>query len=335
VELFGELLGRLGVRQGGHRGRFGLDSDDASLFKLNKALYVCKLGVKKSRRRPSGSTSTASTLSPRRPRPSVAHQTAFSCALAARPTSTSRNMFGAFRPTAPTNVGLLWSVKSPFEPLLARRLAVPPPELLITSPLLLTQMCSPCRKMPWRMSKTRKMRQRLRLKAVDDVISTLRATGVQTQSLVRLRATQQLGTSSLTCTSTTECGPRPASRDRNARKGQVHHLFPNRRWVPQGHAQDAALYKDHFAHQSEGILGEFIDSRHGTFVVIYACLRLFHDDRGEARTDGVHALAASEDYKLHLALPQPVHDRLRTEELEQVRSRFEQVDEGPLFRIEV
>ncbi|KWU41720.1 60s ribosomal protein l31 [Rhodotorula sp. JG-1b] len=55
-------------------------------------------------------------------------------------------MFGAFRPTAPTNVGLLW-------------------------------------KMPWRMSKTRKMRQRLRLKAVDDVISTLRASGVQTQSL--------------------------------------------------------------------------------------------------------------------------------------------------------
>ena len=36
------------------------------------------------------------------------------------------------------------------------------------------------------MSKTRKMRQRLRLKAVDDVISTLRASGVQTQSLVRL-----------------------------------------------------------------------------------------------------------------------------------------------------
>ncbi|GAA5868304.1 hypothetical protein JCM3774_000999 [Rhodotorula dairenensis] len=55
-------------------------------------------------------------------------------------------MFGAFRPTAPTHVGLLW-------------------------------------KMPWRMSKTRKMRQRLRLKAVDDVISTLRASGVQTQSL--------------------------------------------------------------------------------------------------------------------------------------------------------
>lgn len=29
--------------------------------------------------------------------------------------STASNMFGAFRPTAPTNVGLLWSVKSPFE----------------------------------------------------------------------------------------------------------------------------------------------------------------------------------------------------------------------------
>lgn len=34
------------------------------------------------------------------------------------------------------------------------------------------------------MSKTRKMRARLRLKAVDDVIATVEASGVQTHSLV-------------------------------------------------------------------------------------------------------------------------------------------------------
>ncbi|GAA6000799.1 mitochondrial 54S ribosomal protein mL60 MRPL31 [Rhodotorula paludigena] len=38
-------------------------------------------------------------------------------------------------------------------------------------------------KMPWRMSKTRKMRQRLRLKAVDDVISTVRASGMDVHAL--------------------------------------------------------------------------------------------------------------------------------------------------------
>ena len=43
MELFGELLGHLCVRQGGHRGRCGLDSVDVSPFKLNKVLYVCKL----------------------------------------------------------------------------------------------------------------------------------------------------------------------------------------------------------------------------------------------------------------------------------------------------
>ncbi|ORY41451.1 putative MRPL31-mitochondrial ribosomal protein, large subunit [Leucosporidium creatinivorum] len=43
-------------------------------------------------------------------------------------------------------------------------------------------------KSPWRMSKTRKMRARLRLKAVDDVIATVEASGVQTHSLVRALA---------------------------------------------------------------------------------------------------------------------------------------------------
>ncbi|TNY23608.1 60s ribosomal protein l31 [Rhodotorula diobovata] len=55
-------------------------------------------------------------------------------------------MLGPFRASSPSSVGLLW-------------------------------------KMPWRMSKTRKMRQRLRLKAVDDVISAVQASGVQTHSL--------------------------------------------------------------------------------------------------------------------------------------------------------
>ncbi|GAA5938240.1 hypothetical protein JCM3775_002925 [Rhodotorula graminis] len=55
-------------------------------------------------------------------------------------------MLGPFRASSPSMVGLLW-------------------------------------KMPWRLSKTRKMRQRLRLKAVDDIIATVRASGVQTHSL--------------------------------------------------------------------------------------------------------------------------------------------------------
>lgn len=73
-----------------------------------------------------------------------------------------------------------------------------------------------------------------------------------------------------------------------------------------------------------------------TFVVIYACLlypttvRRAGDEHEECND-----LACSEDYKLHLALPQPVHDRFRTEQFKQVRSRFEQVNEGPLFRVEV
>ncbi|GAA6029526.1 hypothetical protein JCM8097_003722 [Rhodosporidiobolus ruineniae] len=55
-------------------------------------------------------------------------------------------MFGAFRPSFAPNVGLLW-------------------------------------KMPWRLSKTRKMRQRLRLKAVDDVLATVQGSGIETRSL--------------------------------------------------------------------------------------------------------------------------------------------------------
>ncbi|BGP22617.1 ribosomal protein L31, mitochondrial [Rhodotorula toruloides] len=57
-------------------------------------------------------------------------------------------MFGAFRPSQTTLGGLLW-------------------------------------KIPYRMSPTRKTRQRLRLKAVDDVIAAVNASGVQTLSLTR------------------------------------------------------------------------------------------------------------------------------------------------------
>ncbi|GAA6060131.1 hypothetical protein JCM10212_001428 [Sporobolomyces blumeae] len=60
-------------------------------------------------------------------------------------------MFGAFRQSPVSSVGLLW-------------------------------------KMPYRLSKTRKFRQRLRLKSVDAVISTLRSTGVETHSLAAASA---------------------------------------------------------------------------------------------------------------------------------------------------
>ncbi|KAJ9480176.1 54S ribosomal protein L31, mitochondrial [Pseudozyma hubeiensis] len=55
-------------------------------------------------------------------------------------------MFGAFRPSLPSLGGLLW-------------------------------------KNPWRLSATRKSRVRQRLRAVDDVISTLQASSVQCNSL--------------------------------------------------------------------------------------------------------------------------------------------------------
>ncbi|KAI9457755.1 60s ribosomal protein l31 [Lactarius psammicola] len=55
-------------------------------------------------------------------------------------------MFGAFRPTVPVNVGLLWKV-------------------------------------PWRLSVTRKANVRDRLKKVDAVIEAVRASGVQCTAL--------------------------------------------------------------------------------------------------------------------------------------------------------
>ncbi|PIL23799.1 hypothetical protein GSI_13550 [Ganoderma sinense ZZ0214-1] len=55
-------------------------------------------------------------------------------------------MFGAFRPTQPTFVGLLW-------------------------------------KTPWKLSRTRKANVRARLKQVDSVIEAVRASGVQCKAL--------------------------------------------------------------------------------------------------------------------------------------------------------
>lgn len=40
--------------------------------------------------------------------------------------------------------------------------------------------------MPWRLSKTRKANQRKRLKLVDDVIETVRASGIECNALVRI-----------------------------------------------------------------------------------------------------------------------------------------------------
>ncbi|PWN94170.1 putative MRPL31-mitochondrial ribosomal protein, large subunit [Acaromyces ingoldii] len=59
-------------------------------------------------------------------------------------------MFGAFRPTVPSMGGLLW-------------------------------------KNPWRLSGPRKMRVRQRLRAVDDVVSTVEASGVNVAALRRWR----------------------------------------------------------------------------------------------------------------------------------------------------
>ncbi|KAN0066191.1 hypothetical protein ACQY0O_000285 [Thecaphora frezii] len=60
-------------------------------------------------------------------------------------------MFGAFRPSLPSLGGLLW-------------------------------------KNPWRLSPTRKMRVRQRLKNVDEVIATVQQSGVQCNALTRALA---------------------------------------------------------------------------------------------------------------------------------------------------
>ena len=72
-------------------------------------------------------------------------------------------MFGAFRPTLAVSVGLLWSVYAHFFASILR---------------------FPHRKVPWRLSATRKANVRDRLKKVDAVIEAVRASGVQCEALV-------------------------------------------------------------------------------------------------------------------------------------------------------
>ena len=97
--------------------------------------------------------------------------------------------------------------------------------------------------MPWRLSKTRKMRQRLRLKAVDDVLATVEASGVQTHSLVRPPARPLA-----------DGRARAPDRVRHAAPGQVHDVLAQGPGLPQGDPQDAALYQGHVAHQPGGLL---------------------------------------------------------------------------------
>lgn len=67
------------------------------------------------------------------------------------------------------------------------------------------------------MSPTRKARQRLRLKAVDDVIATVRASGVQTLSLVRPTSTSCLASSLTSCARQTRCLELPTEQEMPAR----------------------------------------------------------------------------------------------------------------------
>lgn len=124
-------------------------------------------------------------------------------------------------------------------------------------------LCAARRKMPWRMSKTRKMRQRLRLKAVDHVVDTLRASGIQSHSLVRSLCPTWCKPRRLTIgrclhyahiTYRADRRARPAVRSRHAAQRQVHDLFADRRRLPQGHAQGPAFHQAHLADQPQGIL---------------------------------------------------------------------------------
>jgi len=75
-------------------------------------------------------------------------------------------MFGAFKASPITSVGLLWYAL-PF-PLCSLLLS-----LCFISIYSSLALFNSNRKMPYRLSKTRKFRQRLRLKSVDSVIATL------------------------------------------------------------------------------------------------------------------------------------------------------------------
>lgn len=140
------------------------------------------------------------------------------------------SMFGPFRQSATAFGGLLWYGCTS----LARTAPRP------TSKLTLRFSLSRCRKSPWRMSKTRKMRARLRLKAVDDVIATVEASGVQTHSLVRLSLARWPGSRS-SCIASTGTSTSTTNRAGDAPQGQVHHFLADRSWLPQVDAQGAQM----------------------------------------------------------------------------------------------
>lgn len=78
-----------------------------------------------------------------------------------------------FKPSSTVLVGLLWYGHHR------------PRDVVVRRGRAHARPSSVRRKSPWRMSKTRKMRARLRLKAVDDVIATLDSSGVTCAALVR------------------------------------------------------------------------------------------------------------------------------------------------------
>jgi hypothetical protein len=85
-------------------------------------------------------------------------------------------MFGAFHPSRVNMGGLLWRVTESLCRTRADR--------------------NRTRKTPWRLSPTRKRNQRERLKLVDEVIETVRQSGVTCGALVRIESStlQELGT---------------------------------------------------------------------------------------------------------------------------------------------
>lgn len=93
----------------------------------------------------------------------------FSTGTSSWPTTSTcppKNMFGAFRPTQPSFVGLLWYV------------------LRQHHMSMFAHQVVPHRKTPWKLSRTRKANVRARLKQVDSVIEAVRASGVQCKALV-------------------------------------------------------------------------------------------------------------------------------------------------------
>ena len=134
-------------------------------------------------------------------------------------------MFGAFRPTAAVSGGLLWSVY-----------ATPAINSLRTT---ITEICT-FRKVPWRLSATRKANVRDRLKKVDAVIDAVRASGVQCTALVcPIRVYMSHPVISDAC----RIGQRSclAQGARDGSQGQVHRLFPSSSRISQRYPQNTEV----------------------------------------------------------------------------------------------